>query len=290
MRRDYSLRLVLFAIFAAIVGCTFDPQRPGASPSDAGAGEDAGDGSSDAVPCANDILDFTPSNFDDCDLAAPGAALELGDGSWTLNSDSGAISGTSSIELSAVTAIPQSDAPILRVYTVDSFTLAAEATLRIEGQAAIAIVSAGDITIDGVISVAGLQAGTGNGAGGGDALYCGVGGAGVDGQDQTDTDGDVGGSGGSGAGFGDAGGPGGRSSPGKPITNAGSAGGTEQLEPLRGGCLGGSGGGVAGAGTGGMGGGAGGAIQLVAANALALSDSAAITARGGAGGGGAGGD
>ncbi|MBL8921746.1 MAG: hypothetical protein JNJ54_23000 [Myxococcaceae bacterium] len=205
---------------------------------------------------------------------------------------------------------PQAQAPVVQaqpgnapevvVFAGSSITVDPTVTVRFVGRRAVALLSHGDVTIEGLINLRALSA-TLPGAGA-DSPLCGVGGTG--GGDRE---------GGGGGGFLDVGGSGGRAA----TPNGGAANGDDPLQPLRGGCSGGLGwgqdagfaggggglqitaraavrlldGGIAAPGLGGLGGvagsaasggGSGGAVLLQAFNVLAVN--AYLTANGGGGG------
>lgn len=205
---------------------------------------------------------------------------------------------------------PQAQAPVLQtqpgnapelvMFAASSIAVDPAVTVRFVGRRAVALLSHGDVTIEGLVNLRALSpAWPGAGA---DSALCGLGGTG--GGDRE---------GGGGGGFLDVGGSGGR----VVTPNGGTANGSESLEPLRGGCSGGLGwnqdagfaggagglqisaraavrildGGIAApglggpggvAGSGASGGGSGGAVLLQAFDVLLVN--AYLTANGGGGG------
>ena len=226
-----------------------------------------------------DLLPFTPSNFDPCQLAPLNApiVLDVKSGIFQIDTDAATLDrpGSDPEPLSSI-VIEQDGAPPLLVIATSSFVIGPESALGVVGTRVVAIVSTGDLTVLGGISAGAV--GAGSGPGGDDADSCATGrGAGGEVQEIGVLEG---GSGGGGGGFSAAGGDGaavdGADEP--DLSPGGQAVGNEELVPLRGGCGGGSGG-FAG---GGPGGGAGGGLQLVAGGELRIDG--IVTARGGGGG------
>ena len=214
------------------------------------------------------------------DQAAQQGDVVLPDGT-TISTDNGTVNGPGGAIAVATTIISQSNGPMLRVLMAKSFAIG---NVRVTGTAALAIVSAGDITITGVLDLSadGLTSGPG-------AMTClntGAGGSSISGFFKT-TPANSGGyphytwtvGGGGGGGFGSIGGSGG-SGDTSTAGGAGAINGVATLVPLRGGCPGGDdrGGPYGGAG--------GGAVQLVANNTVHLVDGGATKGQIHVGGGG----
>ena len=281
-----------------VAGCSFDPSGAsgddddgsavdgspggvdGGSIPDGGGGNADGGGGFDGGGCEQ-LLPFIPSNFSPCDLGPLEGpiALDQTGSPYVLDTDSGRLTrpdGTNEI-LDGI-LIDQLGAPDLFAIATTSFTVAAGVELEVDGSNALAVVSTGDIAVDGRIDVG--ASGDSNGPGGDDDGACAAG-SGDLGELRSRGGTDFAGTGGGGGGFAEAGGA------GAPVEEAddpsgvdgGAAGGSADLTPLRGGCAGGSGG-VGGV-NGGDGGGGGGAIQLVAGDELTVDG--VITARGGGG-------
>ncbi len=160
---------------------------------------------------------------------------------------------------------------------VDVFVVAAKSfearDVTVVGEAALAIVSAGDVTLRGVVDVSAVNQVAGPGAATDDTSCLGKDGNSFEGMA----------SGGGGGGFGRAGGAGGSTE--VFVANGGLGGeasGTPELAPLRGGCRGGFGVVVKSVGPSSASPGAGGgAIQIVSGTLLSLEDGGAIRANGG---------
>ncbi|MGN6105346.1 MAG: hypothetical protein ACTHU0_09605 [Kofleriaceae bacterium] len=184
-------------------------------------------------------------------------------------------------------------------------SLAVTGDLDVRGSRALALVSLGDLSINGRVDARGTctgnTAGPGGLPGGAPAADAGMPGGGTGGT--TDPGGSDN-SGGGGGGRGKAGGTGGRPNNGLPQPLGGPPFGDPEIPSLVGGAGGGGGGGlgsVGGGGAGGMGGGGGGAVQLIAQGTLRLSGPTGVTgginaggcagrsSSAGGGGGGAGG-
>jgi hypothetical protein len=172
--------------------------------------------------------------------------------------------------------------PGLCVMVMASLDVEAGATLDVTGSRALVVVAAGDVVVDGTVSVTaqGSAAGPGGAAGGGPGepgVTAAGGGGGAEGGTRQ--------SGGGGGGFGGGGGAGG-SAEGAPGGGGGASRGTATLVPLLGGGGGGGGASQAGAGTGGAGGGGGGALQISTSGTIVIGPTGVVTAGGGGGGGG----
>jgi hypothetical protein len=215
------------------------------------------------------------------DQAAQQGDVTLPDGT-AISTDNGTVNGPAGVIAVATTIISQPGGPMLRVLIANSFSIG---NVRVDGTAALAIVSANDISIHGVLDLSadGVSAGpgaincVGNGAGGGPAPGA------FDARPASNSGGypnylwAIGGGGG--GGFGSTGGTGG-SGNGLTPGGAGVVNGVATLAPLRGGCPGGdqSGGPYAGAG--------GGAVQLVSNHTVHLVDAGATKGDVHVGGGG----
>ena len=306
-------------LVALLGGCQFDGSVAGGNTDDGGVSIDASGPTIDADPIAPDAgvdaapppFGYTTSNFVpalppvsagvvlDCDAAFDSASL-------TFNPWCGQPVPTTRI-------VTQVDGPDVVVVALDSFELVASNDLTLTGNRPVIFAVYGDATIAGSVR-ADADSATSSVAGG-LAAFCGTG-TGDNGTEQNEN-----GGGGGGGGFGANAGDGGDGQTSGNGGNAGSTFGTPMLIPLLGGCPGGQGGdgdsasqGIAGgaggavqfsvAGTltisgrvstsgggaldgrsqdGGGGGGSGGGI-LLEANAISLSDAAAITSNGGGGG------
>lgn len=200
--------------------------------------------------------------------------LNLGDSS-TINTDTGVVTvGSSAVPVKTDT-LAQSGAPMIRVLIVHSLTAK---QVSVTGQNALAVVSDGDIDIQGTFDASAKSFAHGAGA------FIDGGCAGGRGQSLK---GAQGGSGG--GGFGLPGGSGGAGAGDENTATGGMPGaatGNESLVPLRGGCDGGITGGTVEAGAG------GGAVQLVSQTRIAVSGTLTVNGGGGNGwetGGGSGG-
>ena len=295
MPRLRSYRTYAWSLALSLLGsaCSFDPSGGPGVGSNADGGQQTPDAA--AVPDAaipvidaavidagcQDLLPFTPSNFDGCDLAPlnPALVLDQADQVYRIDTDAETLvrPGQAAEPLIGV-VIDQDGAPDLLVIATSSFAVGPTTVLGVAGSRALAIVSTGDLVVQGGISAGAVAAGDGPG---GDADEACASGRGATGGVQ-DVDGTAleGGAGGGGGGFAQAGGNGaGVDGASDAVeTQGGGAGGAAGLVPLRGGCGGGNGGFTGGGG----GGGAGGGLQLVAGNALRVEG--IVTARGGGGG------
>lgn len=252
---------------------------------DAGGGGDGGGGAdaggSDGGGCGN-LLDFEPSNFAACDLVlVPGDLVLDESGVYRLDTDSGLLTDPDG-DTRTLTGveIEQEDAPAIFAVAFLSFQLDTVSAISVRGTRAFALVTKGDLVIDGAFGAP--ATGTISGAGGNNGNACLPGGRGQQGELHANTDGTLaGGSGGGGGGFGAGGGLGAGvdGAEDESPTNGGSSSGSAGLVPLRGGCSGGAAGEVQV--SGGPGGGAGGALQLVAGGTLEVNGY--VTVRGGGG-------
>jgi hypothetical protein len=215
-----------------------------------------------------------PSNnlamFLDEAASAPDLVLT---GAATINTDTGAITDGAGAHTPPTSTVSVGIPVPILVIKVKSLVVSA---VTVSGARALAIVSAGDITVNGRISVNAQRDVAGPGALVADAACRGKDGA-------NGTDGDPGGGGG---GFGTAGAQGGNG--GVPTLQGGlggSASGNIELVPLRGGCSGGlPGGGVIDVDpVRSDPGGGGGAIQIVSGTKLTLGPGASISANGAGG-------
>lgn len=249
-----------------------------------GAGEDA---TADAAPtevdasCESAPIDFEPANFGRCDIPAPGDPIDLSaGGDFAIDTDTGELRELPDGSPTALNSIAysQSIGPEILIVSVGSITIPTGASLTVEGSRPVALVSAGEVVIEGLFWA--RAEGATAGPGGGLASVC-ISGTGQDGEAQA-AGGSEGGSGGGGGAFGTAGGSGAivDESGGTP-TPGGVVSGIPSIVPLRGGCSGGAGG-LAG---GGAGGGGGGAIQLVSGASIEVGASGVIAAPGGGGSG-----
>lgn len=213
----------------------------------------------DVVP-SNNLASFLA-------LASSQKDLDLGD-SATINTDTGrvAIDGTS-IDVNSGT-LDQTGAPTIRVLLVRSLTAK---KVEVTGTNALAVVSDGDININGVFAASAHDATPGAGAL--DEARC-QGAPQVVGPNGKTV------SGAGGGGFGSVGGDGGsgkRVDDFAPAQKGGQTTGNASLIPLRGGCRGG--GAFFGGGRG------GGAIQLVSRTQILIADNGGVATNGGARGG-----
>jgi len=216
---------------------------------------------------------WTPTNVDPCDpaLPAPFGTLSLAEsGVYNYNTSTGVLSTPNSVSsMPSSVVIPQTGGPSIRVLSVAGFSVAAAATLRVNGTLPLLVLVDGTASVAGEIDVS--AAGKIPGPGGDDIATC-FGSSGSDG-----IVGVVRGSGAGGGGYGTRGGNGGGAE--GPGGLGGSEAGSVQITPLRGGCPGGAGGAVQGAMS--EPGAGGGAIQIVAR--LSLSVTGSIRSAGGGG-------
>lgn len=217
-------------------------------------------------PRCNDI---DPSNglAPYLDMAANGQDVVLTDGA-VINTTEGTIVDGDGTGLVLSTSMDDAGRPV-GIFVVMVKSLDASG-ITVVGDRALAIVSAGNITLRGVLSVSADQDVSGPGALVNDPICRGENGEGVDGEENA---------GGGGGGFGTAGGHGGNAG-GSNGGEGGQVAGDIELSPLRGGCPGGSGyfNDVT---SSDFGAGGGGAIQLVAAGQVYLAPGSFIAANGG---------
>lgn len=255
---------------------------------------------------------FRPESFEPCDVPAPSASLDLGDGSWTFDTNSGALTDpddNATFPTSALLAT--ADGVEVRAVSVEQFALSEAATLYVRGKRPLLLVSWSDADLRGIVDVTSRP---GIPAAGANPDVCAATAAGV-GEDDAE-----GAGGGGGGGFGASGAAGGSGHDG--LAAPGDAGAAAPVITYRGGCpgaaggnalrggggdgggaviiaarelvaltgvvtAGGAGGGAAQGGrAGGGGGGSGGYVGLAAAS-IVLGSTAIVAANGGAGGGGA---
>jgi len=201
------------------------------------------------------------------DQAATQGDVALPDGT-TINTDTGTVNGPTGAIAVASATVSQNGGPTLRVLIGKTWTIG---DVRVSGSMPLAIVSAGDITINGVLDLSADASSGGPGAqacGGGAA-----GGAPASGFFSNVPAGNSGGypqylwniGGGGGGGFGTGGGNGGNAGTGSTGGAGGGPNGTAPLVPLRGGCSGY-------AATGSYLGAGGGAVQLVSNKTIHLVD------------------
>lgn len=281
---------------AVLGGCAFDHSGldmndgGGASvdaPADLDSGALSPDGSGEIPPdasCVGDPIGFEPSNFSRCALVGPNDSPVLDSGAFTLDSTTGALTPPAGpIVMLEVSSVAQPGGQVLNLVTVSGLTIDTATTLRITGGRPTALVSLGDMTIDGTISVSadGAASGPSGGVGCGNST-------GANGVVEIAMGGEAG-TGAGGGGFGAIGGAGGPVDSTQP--GGGALRGNAALVPLRGGCPGGTGGNSGG----GAPGGAGGGLQLVAAGTMTVGGTVAAAGGGGqaptathAGGGGGG--
>jgi len=279
-----------------VAACSFHPQgssidrqldAPIDSPPDAGV--DAGS----CVPW--NALNVTPC---DSALGVP-APVVIGSGSYTFDTGTAQLAGTSSSVLPGAIANQLSPGPPVRVVNATTLDIAAGATITVSGLYPLVFVVHGDATIDGTVDVSAQLNGLGAsvpGPGGDDATQCGNG-IGADGAASTG----VGGGGGAGGGgYGDTGGDGGDGQGAGHGAHGGhgNATGMPMITPLRGGCRGGAGGAASTAAATARAGNGGGAIEVTASGTIAITGTLVASGtgggtlslvNGGGGGGGAGG-
>lgn len=253
------------------------------------AGIDSGGGGEDAIAdatntlvdadCESAPIDFEPANFGRCDVPVPGSAIDLSaGGDWAIDTDTGEIRELPDGSPSALTSVAysQNGGPEILIVSATSLSIPVGASLAVEGSRPLALVSAGEVVIDGLFWA--RAEGATAGPGGGVASVC-ISGTGQDGAAQA-AGGGEGGSGGGGGAHGSAGGDGAIvDESGDAPTPGGTVSGNVSIAPLRGGC----GGGAGGLDTGGAGGGGGGAIQLVSGVSIEVGANGVIAAPGGGG-------
>lgn len=209
-----------------------------------------------------------PETFDPCDVPVPVSALELGDGVWTFDTNSGALTDPDDNATFPASALMTVQGGIeARAVSVERLSLSTAATLYVRGKRPLIMVSWSDVDLRGVIDVTSRS---GMPAAGSNPEACRPMAAG------TGADNLEGAGGGGGGGFGTSGAAGGSGDDG--LAPAGGAGPVVPIVTLRGGCSGGGGGnafrGAAGEG--------GGAIVIAARELVTLNG--VVTAGGGGGG------
>jgi hypothetical protein len=240
-------------VLAVLAACGFDH---GVLRDDGGVG--SGDGNpGDGSNCA---WSYMPTNFDPCELPAPGSLT---------------VSTNTTLDTSSTTqpkkVITQNDGTTITVIHLSQFTVDPLVTLTVTGTGVVFAVD-GEATINGTIVVA---------AGSDNATHCAKG-RGTNGADST-TANSGGGGGGGGAGD-DDGGDGGDGSGAQAGAKGAKGGKVEsKLSPLRGGCPGGTGGRLNGAGTAPAGGRGGGALQISTNTKISIGGFIDAAGRGGAG-------
>jgi hypothetical protein len=227
----------------------------------------SGDGSASAIDCNM----FTSRLFGTaCNIPMMGDALSLtAGGAYTLNSDSGALTGPNGPQSNPQAQVVNG----IKLLSVAGFSLPAGATLRVVGSQPVAIVSWGTMEIDGTIDASTANATANTPGAGANPATCAQHAA-VAGQDDNNGAGGAGG-----GGFSISGAAGGNGDSGQ-----GGNGGTGTTTPLlAGGCSGAHGGAGENGTPGGISGGGGGAVQLTARTSLVVNGS--INASGAGGGG-----
>lgn len=233
-----SRNIILFAtlIVALGSGCralveVFETD-PGTN-ADGGPGKD---GSVATIDAGCGEWSHKPTPFDPCSVAAPNGDLVLGDGDWSYDTNSGALTDPDfDATFPPSVLLPQPDGPQIRVVSVNKFTLENGANLRVVGARPLVIAAWDDVQISGYIDVGSHDNNNDPGAGASPDSAC-ANGEGVDGE--SDSEGSAGGGGGAFAGNGGMGGNGhgGEAIAGTP--------GAKVPAPMavRGGCAGGDGG------------------------------------------------
>jgi hypothetical protein len=215
---------------------------------------------------ANRCADLAPSNnlAARLDLATNAQPLTL-TGTAIIDTSAGTVTNGGGAGI-AVTSTTLPGTPV-EIFAISVKSLSA-ANITVRGTRALAILSDGDVTITGTVSLSadGPTAGPGSITTGTSAC---LGGNGTDGGNDISGDG--------GGGFGSAGGTGGAAGV-TPGGRAGAVDGSATLVPLRGGCRGGQ--------IRNMAGGGGGAIQISARGRITVGAGAFIAANGGGGSGG----
>ena len=252
------------------------------------------DAAAAAADAGDIIVDFTPTNIPSALLtsATNSLTLQASDGVVEIDSDTGAITRLADFaDLHPIgvgfTKVNQgAGEPDIGILSLTALDIADGVTVRIVGEAALALAVAGDVTIAGVVDNRGGRgsadlAGAG-GFGGGALSSCD--GVGIGGGGAVSSGDDVGGGGGGHVAGGGSG--------GDRAATAGGAGGDSYaallsplafLSPLIGGSGGACGGGAA---PRGAGGGGGGAVQISARGTLRIFASGVINVGGGGGAGG----
>ncbi|HTJ43192.1 MAG TPA: hypothetical protein VL463_13900 [Kofleriaceae bacterium] len=223
---------------------------------------------------------FAPTDVDPCAIPAPGEAIVLGPGTWTYDTNSGALTDPAQDAVYPTSALIASPGGELRVISVRGFDVQAGAILRATGKRPLVVVAWTDLDVSGTIEVSSSATVAGAGANPSTCPAAGTlaGAAAAEG-----------GGGGAGGGFASAGGAGGSGGAGAGAGGSPAAAVTP-LDHVRGGCDGGRGGNA-----GGHGGHGGGALALIAQGTVAIAGTIDAGASGGggapsgrAGGGGAG--
>jgi hypothetical protein len=231
----------------------------------------------DVAPDAHGVTDpgcdtwtHAPETFDPCAVPAPAAPLELGDGAWTFDTNSGALTDPdANATFPASALIATYDGIEARALSVARLSVSPGATIYVRGKRPLIVVSWSDADIRGVVDATsrpGLPAAGANP----DACAATAAGRGADNTE--------GAGGGGGGGFGSAGAAGGTGTDGAAM--AGRAGAAAAMPTFRGGCAGGDGGNT----LHGAGGDGGGAVMIAARELVTLNG---VVTAGGAGGGGA---
>jgi len=273
-------RLILVGALGCLVGCGF---QSGEAHIDAS--PPAPDAPPDAAPCVPwDALNLSPT-VTPCDKAlGVRVDLALPAGAYTLDTDSGQLSGDMTAKLPGALIPQPSSSLILRIVNLGQFMIASGATVSVTGTHPLVFVVHGDATIAGAIDVSARVdiAGTSTaGPGADDAVDCQMG-FGAVGQGGTGTGG-AGGAGG--GGFGDTGsdgGDGGGAGHGMHGVH-GNATGDPTIVPLRGGCPGGQGGATSSS-AGGRAGNGGGAVEVTALGTIDVTGTGMLKAAGSGGG------
>ncbi len=280
MSGAYSTRATLVVIVSSALcgGCRVLAELVEADPSDA----TAPDASSNVPIC--DAWSHTPQTFDPCAIPEPSAPLELSDGTWMFDTNSGALTGPDDNATFPTSAlITPSGGVEVRAVSVERLVVSPTATLYVRGKRPLILVSWSDADLRGVIDVTSRP---GMPAAGANPEGCAGAAAGPGSNDLE------GAGGGGGGGFGTSGAIGGTGRDG--LAGAGRAGGASPTGMFRGGCAGGVGGNA----LRGAGGEGGGAIVIAAREHVTLNGiitaggaggGAAQGGRGGGGGGGSGG-
>jgi hypothetical protein len=209
-----------------------------------------------------------PETFDPCDVPPSSMSLELGDGVWVFDTNSGSLTDPDDNATFPASALITAQSGVeARALSIERLSLSGAATLYVRGKRPLIIVSWSDADLHGVIDVTSRS---GMPAAGSNPDVCTATAAGI-GADSVE-----GAGGGGGGGFGTSGAAGGAGDDG--LATAGSAGAMAPIATFRGGCAGGAGGnalhGVAGDG--------GGAVVIAARELVTLNG---VVTAGGAGGG-----
>jgi hypothetical protein len=262
-------------LLAGTGGCHFQPEAVLGDARAPDAAVDGNDPLSDGwiMPPCESWVGLPPDHFDPCQIPPADSPLVLAPGNWHYDTDTAELRSPADISTSPVSAdATQGDGSThARVISLQSFTVEAGATLRVQGSLPLIIASWDTIAVDGVIDASSHHEFNvptiGAGASGPQCLPAGT---------STSNDHSGGGGGGGYGGPGNSGGNGGESGGGPAGPPLGSV-----PTIVAGGCDGGAGGSDTDAGAAGSG---GGAIQLTALNAVSI---AGVVHAGGAGAGGA---